>query len=116
MGSGWPTPRPGRTLPPGKRPGTIVQEAGWAPGPVWTAAGNVARAGIRSTDRPARVQSLYRLGHPGPYLNLINRINEFSPQTRHFLNLILMLPVLTTNKGAGGRVSTKCLQHLLARS
>ena len=58
---------------PGKRSGTIVQEAGWAPGLVWTAAGNIARAGIRSTDHPARGQSLYRLSHPGPYLNLINK-------------------------------------------
>ena len=30
--------RPGRSLPPGKNPVPIVQEAGWAPGPVWTRA------------------------------------------------------------------------------
>jgi hypothetical protein len=30
-------PRPGRALPPGKEPPVpIVQEAGWAPEPVWT--------------------------------------------------------------------------------
>jgi hypothetical protein len=30
-------PRPGRALPPGKGPPVpIVQEAGWAPEPVWT--------------------------------------------------------------------------------
>jgi len=38
-----------------------VQEAGWAPGPVWTGAENLASTGIRSPDRPARNQSLYRL-------------------------------------------------------
>ena len=29
-------------LPPGKDPAPIVQEAGWAPGPVWTGAENLA--------------------------------------------------------------------------
>ena len=29
-------------LPPGKDPVPIVQEAGWAPGPVWTEAENLA--------------------------------------------------------------------------
>jgi len=55
--------RPGRSLP-GKDPVPIVQEAGWAPGPVWTGAGNLAPTGIRSPDRPARSQSLYRLRYP----------------------------------------------------
>ena len=37
----------------------------WAPGPVWTSAENLAPpTGIRSTDRPARSQSLYRLNYP----------------------------------------------------
>ena len=31
-----------------------------APGPVWTGAENLAPTGIRSRDRPARSQSLYR--------------------------------------------------------
>ena len=43
---------------PGKDPVPIVQEAGWAPGPVWTGAENLASTGIRSPDRPARSQSL----------------------------------------------------------
>jgi hypothetical protein len=37
-----------------------LQEAGWAPGPVWTGAENLAPTGIRSPDRPARSESLYR--------------------------------------------------------
>ena len=49
---------------PGKDPVPIVQEAGWAPGPVWTGAENLAFTGIRSPDRPARSQSLYRLRYP----------------------------------------------------
>jgi hypothetical protein len=31
-----------------------VQENGWAPGPVWTGAENLAHTGIRSPDFPAR--------------------------------------------------------------
>ena len=49
---------------PGKNPVPIVQEAGWAPGPVWTGAENLAPTGIRSPDRPARTQLLYRLSYP----------------------------------------------------
>ena len=50
-GGGWSTPRPGR-FTPGKDPVPTVQEAGWAPGPVWTGAENLAPTGIRSPDRP----------------------------------------------------------------
>jgi hypothetical protein len=56
------TPRPLST--PGKDPVPIVQEAGWAPGSVWTCAENLAPTRIRSPDRPARSQSLYRLSYP----------------------------------------------------
>jgi len=45
------TPRP--LFTPGKNPVPIVQEAEWAPGPVWTGAENLAPTGIRSPDRPA---------------------------------------------------------------
>jgi len=34
-GGDWSAARPGRTLPPEKNPVSILQEAGWAPGPVW---------------------------------------------------------------------------------
>jgi hypothetical protein len=36
-------------------------EAGWASGRVWTDEENLALTGIRSLDRPARSESLYRL-------------------------------------------------------
>jgi hypothetical protein len=58
---------------PRKDPVPIVQEAGWVPGSVWTSAENLAPNGIRSPDRPARSQSLYRLhypAHPCPYKTL----------------------------------------------
>jgi hypothetical protein len=44
--------------------------SGWAPGPVWTAAENLAPTRIRSPDRPARSESLYRLSYPGPQTDL----------------------------------------------
>ena len=56
------TPRP--LFTPGKDPVPIVQEAGWAPGPVWTGVENLAPTGIQSPDRPAHSQSLYCLRYP----------------------------------------------------
>ena len=49
---------------PGKDAEPIVQEAGWAPGPVCTDTENLAPTGIRSPDRPTHSQSLYRLRYP----------------------------------------------------
>ena len=54
------TPRPHFT--PGKDPIPILQEAGWAPGPVWT--GGKSRPHRDSIpDRPAHNQSRYRLSY-----------------------------------------------------
>jgi hypothetical protein len=39
-------PRPGRFTPRERDPVPIVQEAGWAPGAVWTAAENLAPPGF----------------------------------------------------------------------
>ena len=52
-------PRKTNTVP-------IVQEALWAQGPVWASAENLAPTGIWSPDRPARSESLYRLGQGDP--------------------------------------------------
>jgi len=53
-------------LPPGKDPVPILQEHGWAPGPVWTGAENLATTGVPSPDGPAHSESLYRLSYSGP--------------------------------------------------
>jgi len=45
------------TPTPGKGPVPIVQEAGWASGPVQTGTENLAPTRIRSPDRPARVNN-----------------------------------------------------------
>ena len=55
------TPRP--HFSPGKDPVPILQEAGWAPGSVWT--GGKSRPHRDSIpDLPARRKSLYRLSYP----------------------------------------------------
>jgi hypothetical protein len=43
---------------------TVVEEAGWAPGPVWMGAGNLAFTEIRCADHPVHSMSLYRLRYP----------------------------------------------------
>jgi hypothetical protein len=58
----WSTPHPGR-FSPGKDPVAILKEGGWASGPVWTGGENSPPTGIRSPDRPARSESLYRLSY-----------------------------------------------------
>ena len=55
---GWSMPCPGR-FTPGKDTVPIVQEAGWAPGLVWTGMEDLSPTGIRSPDRPACSKSLY---------------------------------------------------------
>jgi len=42
-----------------RNPVPIVQEAGWALGPVWMSEENLALTGIRSPDRQSRSESLY---------------------------------------------------------
>ena len=59
-------PRPHFT--PGKDPVPILQEAGWAPRPVWTD-GKSCPHRDSIPDRPARSQSLYRLSYPALSFN-----------------------------------------------
>jgi len=48
---------------PGKDPVPILQEAGWAPGPVWTGGKSRPHRDL-IPDRPAHSQSLYQLSYP----------------------------------------------------
>jgi len=76
------TPRPLFTL--GKDPVPIVQEARWAPGPVWTGAENlVPPPGVDPRTVQPVAQSLYRLSYRA-HLNL----NSFSLLS----NVIAVLP------------------------
>jgi len=73
-------PRPLFTL--GKDAVPTVQEAGWAPGPVWTGAENLAPTEIRSPDRPSRSQSLCRLRYPAHTSAFLTptKIDKFTSQ------------------------------------
>ena len=74
-GGEWSAARPGRTLPPGKDPVLILQEAGWTPGPVWT--GGKSRPHRDSIpDRPARSQSLYRLSYRAHIFTVVEVKNK----------------------------------------
>jgi hypothetical protein len=65
---GWVVNAVPRPIYPRERQVPIVQEVGWTPGPDWTGVENLAITGIRSPDRPALSESLYRLRYPGPRL------------------------------------------------
>ena len=81
---------PGRTLPPGKDPVPILQEAGWAPGPVWRGGKSPRRDSI--PDRPARSQSLYRLSYPAHIIQC-SKNNYYTQINRtYWLELELRLP------------------------
>jgi hypothetical protein len=55
-------------------PVTVVEEAVWAPGPVWMGAEHLAPTEIRSPERLARSESLYRLRYADP--QCVNRTIE----------------------------------------
>ena len=59
---------------PEKDPVPIVQKAGCIPGPVWTGAENFGPTGIRSPDRPACSQSLYRLRYPAHIVPMLTSL------------------------------------------
>jgi hypothetical protein len=69
----------------GKDPVPIVQEAGWAPGPVrTTGVENLASTRIRFPDCPTCSQSLYQLSYPvcskNIYICIIKRLVNVGPE------------------------------------
>ena len=91
------TPRPHFT--PGKDPVPILQEVGWAPGPVWT--GGKSRPHRDSIpNRTAHSQSLYRLSYRA-HCNLLlitinyetNGINKLKLIDISFFSLINLIDV-----------------------
>ena len=78
------TPRPHFT--PGKDPVPILQEAGWAPGPIWT--GGKSRPHRDSIpDCPACSQSLYRLSYRSHNSNNNNNNNNNNKPMEPFLTI-----------------------------
>jgi hypothetical protein len=68
------------------------------PGPVWTCAKNLAPNGIRSPDRPARSQSLYRLNYPAHFISLYKILifEEGEEEKKKTLNVSLHVVVYET--------------------
>jgi len=99
--SGWvgsSTPRPHFT--PRKDPVPILQEAGWAPGPVWT--GGKSRPHWNLVpDRPACGQSLYRLSYRAHEIwykyptNLRLTVSSFKPNSI-FEGSVILWPYSTS--------------------
>jgi hypothetical protein len=79
---GWSTPRLGRFTPGMETRNPTVQEAGWAPGPVWTDTENLALTEIRFPDHQARSESLYRLRYTGLQINVLISEKLRYPATR----------------------------------
>jgi hypothetical protein len=112
-GDGWSAPRPGR-FTPRKDTVPIIQEAGWVPGSVWMCAKNLSPTGIRSPDRPARSESLYRLSYPVPYTT---RVTWIFRNTWHLFRLSRLCVLVSVLLGCGTvslgdvvrRLDTSCI-------
>jgi hypothetical protein len=85
------TPRP--LFTPGKDSGPIVQEAGWAPGPVWTGGENLAPIGIRSPDRPSRSSVAIPTELPGPLIVYI--VEHIHTVNKHNICTLICVNVKT---------------------
>jgi len=82
---------------PGKDPVPIVQEAGWAPGPVWTSGKSRPHRGS-IPDLPARSRSLYRLSYPAHNsvvsvsFHFVRKLLSTACQKQTKKNLLAFLP------------------------
>jgi hypothetical protein len=75
-------------------PVSIVQEAGWATGLVWTAAENLASTGIRPPDRPACSEKPYRPRYLGP-LQIHKGVSKYTPSSPLFKNEFHLFKIKT---------------------
>jgi hypothetical protein len=105
-------------LYPLERPGTIVQEAGWASEPVWTGAEKIASTGIRSPDRPACSESLYQLRYPAStgltkfvWEPPVTRSKSFCPRITRLHNKIITVVLLPRNPQ---ELQSKCTEYRVA--
>jgi hypothetical protein len=80
----WTCRKTAALYPQERDPVPIVQEAGSAPRSAWTGVENISPTGIRSPERPARSESLYRLSRRGA----IETIKRFKGINISYLYLI----------------------------
>ena len=86
----WSAARPGRTLPSGKDLVLIVQEAGWAQGPVWT--GGKSRPHRDSIpDRPARSSVAIPNELPGPLGGTVTLLHSHPLENAYDLSVLNIL-------------------------
>ena len=91
-GGEWSAARPRLLFPPGKDPVPILQEAGWAPGPVWTGRkSHPERDSI--PDRPSHSQLLYQLSYPA-------HINNMSFKEIYWTLVVLVVVVVVGTAAA----------------
>jgi len=79
-------------------PQPLVQEVGWAPGPVWMGVEKLTPTGIRSLERPDCNESLNWLCYPGPQIqkhvrNISNITSENEPKLLSLTAIRLTLQV-----------------------
>jgi hypothetical protein len=94
---------------PGKDPVPILQEAGWAPGPVWTGAENLAPPGLDPRIVQPVAQSLYRLSYPAQIwkTRILIMANRSEPLNHVLLDYLLL------SVGLSCRVLSECLLMFL---
>jgi hypothetical protein len=111
---------------PGKDTVPIVQEAGWAPGPDWTGAENLAPTRIRFPDCPARSQSLYRLCHRPKHTYIHTYIHTYtylftdpsSTQVELNVEFVMVHPYFVAASALHNRISSSVStpSHSIPRS
>ena len=95
----------------GKEPVSILQEAGWAPGPVWT--GGKPRPHRDSIpDRLSRSQTLYRLSYPAHKLFMLHpQIPRTQDLSRHFYTKENKIVIIPTAGADGYKLMRKETRH-----
>jgi len=106
-------------LPPGKTRYPFVQEAGWAPGPVWTCAENLAPTGMGSqTVQPAA--SRYTDGAiPARHIHTVqhfmtNASTFISASVSASISVLLFLLLFNRSSSAGAGEGTEVATHVEA--
>jgi len=106
-GSEWSAARPGRTLPPVKKPVPILQVAGWVSGPVW-AGGNSGRHWDSIPECPARSSVAIPTGLPGPQQPKSGFFNPLNSELNPISHLLALLGAHHIFHVSGLRVTFTC--------